>query len=78
MNSEWEKFLAGYWTRTPPKHEGTYPIADVSGQQQSRTVVIFQNPTTQEWEMRPYWKGWFWSEPIPELPTPPEWSNDIT
>lgn len=23
------------------------------------------------------WKGWWWSEPIEEPPSPPKWDNDI-
>lgn len=71
----WSRFLHGHWTREKPTKPGTYPIEGVKcgrpeGTLPSSVVVVAKLGDaliyTQDW------KGWWWSEPFPMLPPPPD------
>jgi hypothetical protein len=83
MNPEkWMPFINGHWQKEMPTKVGTYPTASRQGERAedrhiiitkegkayalSSTTNIYANGGTD-------WTGWWWSEPYPELPKPPEW-----
>lgn len=70
-NADWQKFASGKWQKEMPQQEGNFPIANRDG-------VIFPVPKNIRnidgiFYPRSPWHGWWWSEPMPELPCPPEW-----
>jgi hypothetical protein len=76
MNPEkWTPFINGHWQKEMPTKPGTYPAANPQGEKVAdRHVALTKegkawNPDPGECE----WIGWWWSEPYPELPKPPEW-----
>ncbi|WNM70235.1 hypothetical protein [Myxococcus phage Mx1] len=65
----WQKFLAGHWQKELPSREGTYPIATTAGDQAGTSIVYIYPNTGEACSVRP-WGGYWWSEPIPDLPPP--------
>jgi len=77
----WDRFLAGNWTMEPPTKAGVYPIADRDGNQAIMPFVVAKLPDGElHYSMlgrssmcgSDIWQGWFWSQPIPNLPNPPK------
>jgi hypothetical protein len=69
MNKEnWDKFLNGYWTKDKPTKPGTYPTAASNKCKcgLGAWAVIYEYHG--ELKIVNNWGGYFWSEPIPEMP----------
>jgi hypothetical protein len=81
MNKErWDRFLSGHWTKTPPTKEGSYPIAFGEASTEITPILfiwIIEKEDGIEYVNYNYvrkdyleWGGYFWSEPMPNLPPP--------
>lgn len=79
FNAECQTFARGRWQREMPERPGTYPVADadgVRGTDQFRTVLIhpeFGAPWDTQNDERSVgtnWEGWWWSKPLPDMPSP--------
>lgn len=70
----WAKFLAGHWQKETPSAEGAFPTAARAGEY-SGLQVVYRHPDTKEFMLVRGHGGWFWSEPLPELPKPPKWDE---
>jgi hypothetical protein len=71
----WERFLGGHWTRVRPTKPGYYPVEGVAcgqlpGKAPSTTVLAYDDQGTLRFSQS--WGGWWWSEPLPMLPPPPD------
>jgi len=78
--ADWLRFLGGEWTLTAPTKEGLYRIATKKGEICTPSVLIFDDPLTislcairgmTTGNASSVWKGYWWSEPMPELPSIP-------
>jgi hypothetical protein len=81
---EWKRFLTGHWQKEMPKREGAYPIhprSDPRYPGMTANVVHHDGkyfcanylPLGRNWAdghipEGTSWAGWWWSEPIPDLP----------
>ncbi|OPZ74180.1 MAG: hypothetical protein BWY79_02151 [Actinobacteria bacterium ADurb.Bin444] len=71
--NEWATFLAGHWTLERPTRPGTYPTcARECPGTGNQYVVAYVDPKTGGVKLVGEWRGWFWSEPRPNLPNPPD------
>lgn len=78
--SPWEKFAKGHWQTEMPGKVGNYPTADRL-RERARDQAVVQDPRNPLVVVSVFelihqgrqWAGWWWSEPYPELPTPPKW-----
>lgn len=73
--ARWQQFLLGYWTLERPTKPGHYPVcgiacSSVSGVVPSETVVVFDKNGQLKFSQT--WGGWWWSEPLPTLLSPPD------
>lgn len=69
--ADWKKFLAGHWQREMPAKEGKYPTASHNGTQ-CAYIVVYLDPKDNVMKSYPKgWGGWWWSEPIPDMPKAP-------
>lgn len=66
----WKQFLAGHWQQERPTRPGRYAAATRQGER-GQTVIAYEKEGRIE--LTTDWKGWFWSEPWPDLPWPPAW-----
>ena len=81
--ADWLLFLQGHWTLTPPTKIGSYIIASRAGEVSLPRVLLFNDPETGELRAMRFtrhargrdasdvWGGYWWSEPVPELPVVP-------
>ena len=73
---------AGHWTKTPPTKPGMYRVADREGDEASSLYVCIIDGTLmcpRSHDTLPpsdAWRGWWWSEPIEDLPKPPSWDAE--
>ena len=68
---EWARFLMeGEWVLGIPQVEGTYPVATRQGEPAGE-IVVYVDPTTGQHVPTKSWGGFFWSLPLPSLPTVP-------
>lgn len=77
VSPEWAAFLSGHWTRERPTRPGTYPVCALGVPPGAQTMVFFIDPSTGKIASPndlagSGWRGWFWSEPMPRLPAPPD------
>lgn len=77
MDEAWTKFATGHWQKEMPQREGEYPTATRDGLKASfETVVRLKTgefKSVMELIHGDNWRGWWWSETLPKLPSPPEW-----
>jgi len=78
--SDGVKFLAGHWMTTPPKKPGLYftkdrthqinwsPIFIIADEDGNLTAPTFTGVQSMDRRPEDRWRGYWWSEPIPELP----------
>lgn len=59
----WDVFLNGYWTKARPRKSGLYPVAVAGG---VKYIKVSQQLLASE-----PWDGYYWSEPMPSLPSFP-------
>lgn len=73
MNTPWETFLSGHWQRDVPQKSGNYPVA-TRDKLDAGFRVVYLHP---DGEYRSVYEhgGWWWSEPLPDLPSPPAWEE---
>jgi hypothetical protein len=69
---KWNKFLQGHWQREKPLVEGLYPLATLDGDLTSDKGIIYKDPETGNMKSVRTWGGFWWSEPVPDLPAVPE------
>lgn len=72
VSSAWQRFLAGHWTREAPTRPGAYvtcPLECPASRTFPTAVAIEREGRV---ELLEPWHGWFWSEPLPQLPNPPD------
>ncbi len=69
-DEQWKRFFAGHWQTELPQTAGLYFIATRQGEQ-GFTRAVYQNPLTKAYAAVTAWGGWWWSEPIPALPSTP-------
>lgn len=68
-----EGFMRGEWTLEMPREPGIYPICR-SGMTASMLFnVVFYPAPNQEPKAATPWDGWWWSEPFPTMPPPPDY-----
>ena len=84
----WKKFAQGHWQKEMPRRQGTYPTATRERRRAAdRTVVITTKDKFLDVRSRmgtdpkgleegTRWKGWWWSEPYPELMEIPIWGDE--
>jgi len=68
---QWEEFLEGYWTKTPPRDSGWYPVCGLDGIRFSFKQWVYRNGELCEADCAPGsppWVGWRWSEHTPAPP----------
>jgi hypothetical protein len=75
MEHEWKLFLSGYWTRERPTKPGLYVVEGVGGGEPrgvslSKTIFAYMNDGAVKFTQP--WGGWWWSEPVPNLPATPD------
>lgn len=64
--------MTGKWVDKMPNRVGKFPVADKSNTNGSfHYVVVYQETGTQKFCAASRWSGWWWSEPLPNLPVPP-------
>jgi hypothetical protein len=67
----WRRFLEdGEWIREVPQAEGEYPITTLQGEP-AGTAIVYCDPTTSEYKLARLWGGFFWSIPLPSMPSVP-------
>ncbi len=71
----WAKFIQGHWQREMPTGPGRYPTANRVGNT-TGSRVVYTHPTTHKPQGDRPWKGWWWSEPFPEMPRAPMWDDN--
>ena len=74
----WFQFLSGRWSLIKPTKPGIYLTKTkdcLTGF--GSEAVCYLDPTTKEPKLVRSWGGYFWSEPIPDLPHPLDEENDI-
>ena len=75
FKTAWARFLSGHWTRERPTRPGYYPIQCLkSGETEGTTPSSLCLVYELEGEIRftQGWGGWWWSEPLPDLPPTPD------
>ena len=72
---EWIRFLNGKWQKEVPKKPGRYPQALAWGEYQGDMGLIYEHPKKGLVVIKE-WGGWWWSEPFPKMPKPPEWNSN--
>jgi hypothetical protein len=75
FKQSWERFLGGHWTREQPTKPGHYPVqgvkcGEVDGNTPSILVIVYK--AKGELRLTQSWGGWWWSEPLPNLPPTPD------
>lgn len=75
LSDRWALFLGGHWTRERPTKPGYYPVeavtcGDQDGVVPSLTVLAYDDHGQLRFAQS--WGGWWWSEPLPALPPPPD------
>lgn len=79
-------FISGHWQKEMPTKVGTYPTANKQGERaEDRRIIITKggkvyDPTSLtniHVNGGTDWTSWWWSEPYPELPKPPEWDATV-
>jgi len=67
-------FVEGQWQREKPTIPGNFFVANRAGTPVG-IIKLRRNKKTKELETIDClsWGGWWWSEPVPPLPKPPEW-----
>lgn len=65
-------FARGHWTRERPTKPGFYPVCGVGSSPGNERVLAYTDPRTGSVSLVTPWGGWFWSEPFPKLPNPPD------
>lgn len=68
---KWTEFLQGHWTREMPLRSGTYFLADSKRRQCGERGIVYLNPETNLPKSVDSWGGYWWSVPIPNLPSVP-------
>ena len=74
-----ETFMRGEWTLEMPDKPGTYPVCGRNCPPDGSTiVVVYLHSTTGKPTPTHTWGGWWWSEPLPDLPPTPDapWKDD--
>jgi len=71
ISAEWQHFARGHWQKECPDLEGRYPTSDRCGYPAVDQYVHTDTAIAADWD------GWWWSEPYPTLPNPPEWGIEI-
>jgi hypothetical protein len=85
LKEAWKKFINGHWEKTFPEKAGVYPTATREGcRATDRHVALIRGGhLVDTTSYRPIdksttWAGWWWSEPIPALPPPPDWETEYS
>jgi hypothetical protein len=73
VRKRWDKFLNGHWQREMPQKRGRFRLASVDGSFVPEFGIIYFDPTEKKYCSVSNWGGWWWSEPMPDLPKPPKW-----
>lgn len=76
MNDAWTRFLDGRWQQEMPERIGEYPVATRSGDLGETRIVYRHEGKLHVANSVSGWGGWWWSEPLPDLPKPPPWDYD--
>lgn len=75
--SPWERFASGHWVKDMPLRAGRYPTATRDGLCAEDISVVELSPgrfqSVLENTVGVQWRGYWWSEPYPQLPKPPAW-----
>jgi len=74
MTEAWEKFLSGHWQKDRPAFPGCYPVCARGCPPGREYILVYTYKGGQHQTQK--WGGWWWSEPWPDLPDPPEWKED--
>jgi hypothetical protein len=69
LRAQWEAFLDGHWTRDQPTRPGSYRTATFDGLETMETVVCYLHPEGGMPCITKAWGGYFWSVPVPRLPS---------
>jgi hypothetical protein len=69
-----EDFAAGYWKLEKPTRTGRYPIAARYTSYMFGYIDVSITP--KQTQLSRPWEGWFWSEPLPDLPLTPDFIED--
>jgi len=88
---KWITFVDGHWQKEMPTKPGTYPTANREKERTGNRHVVIPKKG-EDFQEKAYdasavtnafrtegtdWGGWWWSEPYPELPEPPEWDATV-
>ena len=86
LRRKWAKFLNGTWTTNAPQEPGTYPLAAPKGDAENPPGILMNVVATEDGLHYALpgrsqtgscpWGGWFWSQPLPNLPKPPDWNDE--
>lgn len=66
----WALFLGGHWQKTRPLAPGQYPVATREGGLQKGLRTVTKQGELGIAPGEPGWLGYWWSRPLPPLPTP--------
>lgn len=67
-----ETFMRGEWTLEAPTEPGSYPICARDTNPGFCVNTVYYSPFTHKIKSTMAWGGWWWSEPLPEMPPPPD------
>lgn len=70
----WVKYSQGRWTRETPKEPGTYTVTTADPELLGcapghSTIHVVRMPNGDLYVTNENFKGYWWSEPLPDLPT---------
>jgi hypothetical protein len=74
LSFAWLRFLSGHWTREAPTEPGVYPTCPLNCPAGKSMPTVTAVAHAGGVRLLDEWRGWFWSEPLPQLPHPPDWN----
>ena len=76
---EMEEFMRGEWTLEMPTKPGAYPVCALGTPAGFFTIVVYERPCLTGSVLTPTqpWGGWWWSEPLPHMPNPPDCGGEV-
>ena len=81
LRESYETFAVGAWQMELPTEAGTYSVASRDGELAGlRYLVDVKGTLTDPQNIKSTggseWRGWWWSEPHPDLPNAPDGTKD--